>query len=69
MFLLTPEHSAVLLALADTFIPALPDGSLPGSAGVSLEKLEAAIQEQPEGAQAEFSQLLDLLEKPVLGLT
>ncbi|MFC6222801.1 FAD-dependent oxidoreductase [Hymenobacter artigasi] len=69
MFSLTPARSAVLLALADTFIPPLPDGSPPGSAGVSLEKLEAAIREQPEGAQAEFGQLLDLLEKPVLGLT
>ncbi|MBU6120656.1 FAD-dependent oxidoreductase [Hymenobacter siberiensis] len=69
MFSLTPARSAVLLALADTFIPPLPDGSPSGSAGVSLEKLEAAIREQPEGAQAEFGQLLDLLEKPVLGLT
>lgn len=69
MFTLTPARSAVLLALADTFIPPLPDGSPSGAAGVSLEKLEAAIQEQPEGAQAEFGQLLDLLEKPVLGLT
>ncbi|HEX8327916.1 MAG TPA: FAD-dependent oxidoreductase [Hymenobacter sp.] len=69
MFSLTPARSAVLQALADTIIPALPDGSPPGSAGVNLEKLEAAIQEQPQGAQAEFGQLLDLLEKPLLGLT
>ena len=69
MFSLTPARSLVLQALADTFIPALPDGSPSGAAGVNLEKLEAAIREQPEGAQSEFGQLLDLLEKPLLGLT
>jgi choline dehydrogenase-like flavoprotein len=69
MFSLTPARSLVLQALADTFIPALPDGSPAGSEGVNLEKLEAAIREQPEGARHEFGQLLDLLEKPLLGLT
>ncbi|WP_210521283.1 FAD-dependent oxidoreductase [Hymenobacter terricola] len=69
MFSLTPDRSAVLQALADTFIPALPDGSPAGSAGLNLDKLQEAIREQPEGAQAEFSKLLDLLEKPLLGLT
>jgi choline dehydrogenase-like flavoprotein len=69
MFSLTPDRSAVLQALADTFIPALPDGSPAGSAGLNLDKLQDAIREQPQGAQAEFGQLLDLLEKPLLGLT
>ncbi|MBF9141822.1 GMC family oxidoreductase N-terminal domain-containing protein [Hymenobacter properus] len=69
MFSLTPTRSLLLQALADTFIPPLPDGSPSGSQGVNLEKLEAAIREQPEGAQKEFGQLLDLLEKPLLGLT
>ncbi|UOQ98950.1 FAD-dependent oxidoreductase [Hymenobacter sp. 5317J-9] len=69
MFSLTPDRSAVLQALADTFIPPLPDGSPSGSAGVNLDKLQDAIREQPEGAQAEFGKLLDLLEKPLLGLT
>ena len=69
MFSLTPDRSAVLKALADTFIPPLPDGSPAGSTGLNLEKLQAAIREQPQGAQAEFGQLLDLMEKPLLGLT
>ncbi|GAC1593304.1 MAG: GMC family oxidoreductase [Hymenobacter sp.] len=69
MFSLTPDRSALLQALADTFIPALPDGTPAGSTGLNLAKLQDAIREQPLGAQAEFGQLLDLLEKPVLGLT
>ncbi|ALW85142.1 hypothetical protein AUC43_08580 [Hymenobacter sedentarius] len=69
MFTLTPDRSVVLKALADTIIPALPDGSPPGSTGLNLEKLEAAIREQPLGAQAEFGKLLDLMDKPLLGLT
>ena len=69
MFTLTPDRSAVLQALADTFIPALPDGALAGSAGLNLDKLQDAIREQPLGAQAEFGQLLDMMEKPLLGLT
>ena len=69
MFSLTPTRSLVLQALADTFVPALAEGIPAGSAGLNLEKLEEAIREQPEGAQAEFSKLLDLMEKPLLGLT
>ena len=69
MFSLNPTRSLVLQALADTFVPALAEGIPAGSAGLNLEKLEDAIREQPEGAQAEFSKLLDLLEKPLLGLT
>ena len=69
MFSLTPDRSAVLQALADTFIPTLPDGSPPGSAGLNLNKLQDAIREQPESTQAEFGKLLDLMDQPVLGLT
>ena len=69
MFTLTPDRSAVLQALADTFIPALSDGSPAGSLGLNLDKLQDAIREQPQGAQAEFEKLLDLLNKPLLGLT
>ena len=69
MFTLTPDRSATLLAVADTFVPALSDGSPAGSAGLNLATVEAALREQPLGAQAEFGQLLDLLEKPLLGLT
>jgi len=69
MFTLTPDRSAVLQSLADTFIPALADGSPAGSLGFNLEKLQDAIREQPAGAQAEFGKLLDLMEKPLLGLT
>ena len=69
MFSLNPTRSAVLQALADTFVPALAEGIPAGSAGLNLDKLEAAIREQPAGAQAEFGKLLDLLEKPLLGLT
>jgi len=71
MFALTPARAATLRALADTFIPAGPAPAIlpPGSALVDLEKLEAAIRAQPLGAQAEFGQLLDLLAKPLAGLT
>ncbi|WP_375417144.1 FAD-dependent oxidoreductase [uncultured Hymenobacter sp.] len=72
MYTLAPSHPALLRALADTFIPPLPDdpqSSTSGAAGVDLTKLEQAIQAQPLGAQKEFGQLLELLEKPVLGLT
>ena len=54
MFTLTPARSAVLQALADTFVPALADGSPAGSEGLNLDKLQEAIREQPAGAQAEF---------------
>ena len=69
MFSLTPDRTATLKSLADTFIPALPDGSPAGSAGLNLDKLQDAIREQPLGAQAEFGKLLTLLEQPLLGLT
>ena len=69
MYTLAPSHPALLRALADTFIPLLPDAPHSGAAGIDLAKLEQAIQAQPLGAQKEFGQLLDLLEKPVLGLT
>lgn len=72
MYTLAPTHPALLRALADTFIPPLPDdphARTSGAAGVNLSKLEQAIQAQPLGAQKEFGLLLDLLEKPVLGLT
>lgn len=70
MFALTPARAATLRALADTFIPAGPAGSPPpGSALVDLAKLTLAVQAQPLGAQAEFGQLLDVLDKPLAGLT
>jgi len=69
MFTLTPSRTTVLHALADTFIPPLPDGSPAGSQGLDVDKLQEAIREQPQAAQAEFGQLLDLLDKPLLGLT
>ena len=69
MFTLSPARAATLRAVADTFLPAGPDALPPGSALVDLAKLEAAIQAQPLGAQAEFGQLLDLLGQPWLSLT
>ncbi|GAB3638473.1 GMC family oxidoreductase [Hymenobacter arcticus] len=71
MFVLTPARAATLRALADTFIPAgpTPASAPPGSALVDLDMLAAAIRAQPLGAQAEFGQLLDLLDKPLAGLT
>jgi len=70
MFVLTPTRATTLRALADTFIPAGPGGSPPaGSALVDLAKLTLAIQAQPLGAQGEFGRLLDLLAKPLAGLT
>lgn len=72
MYTLAPTHPALLRALADTFIPPLPNdppAGASGAAGVDLSKLEQAIRAQPLGAQKEFGQLLDLLERPVLGLT
>ena len=71
MFALTPTRAATLRALADTFIPAGPGaaGLPPGSALVDLDKLVAALRAQPLGAQTEFAQLLDLLGKPLAGLT
>ncbi|TDN36170.1 FAD-dependent oxidoreductase [Hymenobacter sp. UV11] len=71
MFALTPARAATLRTLADTFIPASagPVALPPGSALIDLDKLAAAIQAQPLGAQTEFGQLLDLLAKPLAGLT
>ena len=68
MFTLTPVRRAVLSAIADTFVPACND--LPaGSIAIDFELATQAIQAQPLGAQAEFEHLLDLLDKPLLGLT
>ncbi|QKG58017.1 hypothetical protein GKZ68_16160 [Hymenobacter sp. BRD128] len=69
--MLTPARLTTLRALADTFIPAgpAPASPPPGSALVDFDKLAAAIQAQPLGAQAEFGQLLDILHQPLAGLT
>jgi choline dehydrogenase-like flavoprotein len=71
MFLLTPARQAVLSAVADTFIPAsagLP--ALPaGSTLLDFERATQTIRAQPLGTQAEFGKLLDLLDKPLLGLS
>ena len=71
MFVLTPARATTLRALADTFIPAgpAPAAAPAGSALVDLERLATAIQAQPLSTQAEFGQLLDLLNKPLAGLT
>jgi choline dehydrogenase-like flavoprotein len=68
MFTLTPARRAVLSAIADTFVPSVND--LPAGSGViDFELAAQAIRAQPLGAQAEFERLLDLLDKPLLGLT
>jgi len=68
MFTLTPARRAVLSAIADTFVPSVND--LPAGSGViDFELATHAIRAQPLGAQAEFEHLLDLLDKPLLGLT
>ena len=68
MFTLTAARLATLRAVADTFLPATP--ALPaGSALIDLAKLAATVQAQPLSAQAEFGQLLDLLDQPLLSLT
>ena len=64
-----PARLAVLRAVADTFLPPGPAGEPVGSALIDFEKLAGTIRAQPLGAQAEFSQLLDLLSKPLSGLT
>ncbi|MGI4870601.1 MAG: GMC family oxidoreductase N-terminal domain-containing protein [Janthinobacterium lividum] len=71
MFTLTPARLATLRAIADTFLPPGPDPATqpPGATLIDMDKVAAAIQAQPLGAQAEFGQLLDLLDKPLLGLT
>ncbi len=68
MFTLTPARRAVLCAVADTFVPAL-NGLPAGSVVLDFELVMKAMQAQPLGAQAEFEQLLDLLDRPVLGLS
>jgi choline dehydrogenase-like flavoprotein len=68
MFMLTPARRAVLSAIADTFVPSVND--LPAGSGViDFELVTQAIRAQPQGAQAEFGRLLDLLDKPLLGLS
>ncbi|MGI4866834.1 MAG: FAD-dependent oxidoreductase, partial [Janthinobacterium lividum] len=71
MFTLTPTRRVVLSAIADTFIPgsSAAGGLPPGSAIIDFEQAAEAIRAQPLGAQQEFGQLLDLLEKPLVGLT
>lgn len=71
MFTLTPARRAVLSAIADTFVPASREagGPPPGSVIIDLEQVAATIRAQPLGAQQEFGQLLDLLGRPLLGLT
>lgn len=71
MFVLTPARATTLRAVADTFIPAgpAPANLPPGSALVDLAKLTAAVQAQPLSTQAEFGHLLDLLNKPLAGLS
>jgi choline dehydrogenase-like flavoprotein len=71
MFTLTPSRRAVLSAIADTFIPASAEaGGLPaGSAVINIEQAVEAIRAQPLGAQAELEQLLDLLDKPLVGIS
>ncbi|MGI4833454.1 MAG: FAD-dependent oxidoreductase [Janthinobacterium lividum] len=69
MFALTPARLAVLHAVADTLLPPGPHHLPPGSALIDFAKLAATIQAQPLGAQAEFARLLDLLGRPLAGLT
>ena len=69
MFALTPARLAVLHAVADTFLPLGPAGEPAGSALINFDKLAATIGVQPLGAQVEFERLLDLLGRPLVGLT
>jgi len=71
MFLLTASRRAVLSAVADAFIPASagPPALPPGSALLDFEQATQAIRAQPAGVQEEFGKLLDLLDKPLLGLS
>jgi choline dehydrogenase-like flavoprotein len=73
---LSASHQQLLLALADAFIPALPAQEAapefwqqPGSAGLRLELLTAALAAQPAAAQRQFAQLLQLLDSHLLGLS
>ncbi|GAB2963315.1 GMC family oxidoreductase [Hymenobacter coalescens] len=72
----TASQQHTLLALADAFIPALPETASAqefwqraGSAGVRLELLAAAVAAQPAVAQQQFRQLLALLDSRLLGLS
>ncbi|MBJ6145820.1 FAD-dependent oxidoreductase [Hymenobacter sp. BT559] len=71
MFTLTPARQATLSAVADAFIPASagPPALPPGSALLDFEQATQAIRAQPLGTQEEFGKLLDLLDKPLLGLS
>jgi choline dehydrogenase-like flavoprotein len=71
MFTLTPARQAVLSAVADAFIPACagPPALPAGSALLDFEQATQTIRAQPLGAQEEFGKLLDLLDKPLLGLS
>ncbi|KAA9333274.1 FAD-dependent oxidoreductase [Hymenobacter busanensis] len=70
------EQRRTLAALADTFVPAIPAQpthhdywARAGSEGINFDQLLAAIEAQPEAAQRQFEQLLDLLGSPLLGFT
>ncbi|KUG08060.1 GMC family oxidoreductase [Solirubrum puertoriconensis] len=70
------EQRHTLAALADAFIPSLPGHAEHaafwqhhGAEGVRLELLQAAIEAQPQAAQQQFGQLLDLLGSRLLGLS
>ena len=71
MFLLTASRRAVLSDVADAFIPASagPPALPAGSALLDFEQATQAIRAQPLGVQEEFGKLLDLLDKPLLGLS
>jgi choline dehydrogenase-like flavoprotein len=71
MFILTTSRRATLSAVADAFIPASvgPPALPAGSALLDFEQATQAIRAQPLGAQEEFGKLLDLLDKPLLGLS
>ncbi|UOG74615.1 GMC family oxidoreductase N-terminal domain-containing protein [Hymenobacter tibetensis] len=72
----TEAQRETLLALADTFIPAM-DGPAEhaaywqrrGSEGVNINQIAEVVAEQPASAQAEFRKLLNLLDTPTLGIT
>ncbi|MBG8554341.1 FAD-dependent oxidoreductase [Hymenobacter guriensis] len=74
----TPTQAAILRAVADTFIPAVPGHEQEqnaaywlgqGSEGLNLDQLAGMLAGQPTGVQQEFRQLLGLLASPALGLT
>ncbi|QIX61798.1 FAD-binding protein [Hymenobacter sp. BT18] len=74
----TPAQAALLRAVADAFIPVIPQPadsgtagfwSRRGSEGLNLEQLTIMLAGQPTGVQQEFRELLGLLQSPLLGLT